>query len=60
MRDDREIDGILVGAGPMAMDYVPVLKILNQSFIVVGRGEESARVFKEETNLDVETGGIEK
>lgn len=51
---------VIVGAGYMAKEYAKVLKAQNRNFIVVGRGEESARKFTEETGVEVITGGIEK
>ena len=51
---------LLVGAGPMAIDYSKVLKQLDTEMIVVGRGEQSAKEFKKETGIDVSTGGLTK
>ena len=49
----------LIGAGPMAMAYAAVLKGLDADIRVIGRGESSAKSFKEKTGLDVRTGGLE-
>ena len=49
----------LIGAGGMAQDYVKVLDALNTSTTVIGRGEESAKKFKEDTGKEVETGGLQ-
>ena len=51
---------LLVGAGPMAIEYAKVLKDLNRNIVVVGRSERSARDFYEKTNIPVISGGIEK
>ena len=37
----------LIGASQMAVDYHEVLKDLNIPFIVIGRGDISAKVFRE-------------
>lgn len=50
---------LLVGAGYMAKEYAKVLLAQKKKFIVVGRGEESAKKFKEEIGIDVIKGGIE-
>lgn len=49
---------ILIGTGPMAIDYVKVLKALSKSFSVIGRGENSAKVFEEKTGIKPVIGGI--
>ena len=51
---------LLIGAGPMAISHAQVLKGMNLKFIVVGRGEQSAKSFQEETKINVITGGIDK
>ncbi len=51
---------LLVGAGPMAVEYAKVLKDLKLDFTVVGRGEESAKRFNETVGQAVIEGGIEK
>ncbi|MEE9379261.1 MAG: Gfo/Idh/MocA family oxidoreductase [Candidatus Lokiarchaeia archaeon] len=55
---DKEI--LLVGAGPMAISHAQLLQGMNLNFTVVGRGEQSAKLFQDETNIHVVTGGIEK
>lgn len=50
---------LLVGAGPMAIEYVKVLKALNVDPVVVGRGKESAAKFEAVSDIPVYTGGIE-
>ncbi len=44
----------------MAISHAQVLKGMNLKFIVVGRGEQSAKLFQEETKINVITGGIDK
>ena len=51
-------DVLLVGAGYMAKEYAKVLHGLKQSFVVVGRGEESAKKFEQETGEAVMRGGV--
>jgi predicted dehydrogenase len=51
---------LLVGAGPMSVDYSKVLKEFDYEVVVIGRGEISAAEFKKETGLDVVTGGLRK
>jgi len=51
---------LLVGAGPMAIDYAKVLTAQGHDFIVVGNSEESAKQFEESVNKNVVIGGIEK
>lgn len=51
-------DVLLIGAGNMAAEYAKVLDALNVSFICVGRGEASAKVFTEKTGHSVITGGL--
>jgi len=48
----------IVGAGLMAKDYCKVLQAINVDFVVVGRGSESAKVFFNETNIQVIEGGV--
>lgn len=49
---------LLVGAGYMAKEYAKVLHGLKKSFVVVGRGEESAKKFEQETGEAVVRGGL--
>ena len=49
----------LVGAGPMAIDHAKVMKKLGDEFIVIGRGEQSAKVFEEKTGIQPATGGVD-
>lgn len=51
---------LLVGAGPMAIEYAKVLRAIEVNFIVIGKGEENAKLLKEQTGIDVLTGGLEK
>lgn len=48
----------LIGTGPMAIDYAKVLKALNKTFTVIGRGEQSASNFQDTTGISCITGGI--
>lgn len=50
----------LIGASQMAVEYAKVLKDLGVGYIVIGRGENSARSFKEKTGVDVIIGGLNK
>lgn len=50
---------LLVGSGPMAIEYAKVLKALGITPLTVGRGEKSAEKFSAETGLPVQTGGID-
>jgi len=50
---------ILIGTGPMAVDYTRVLQAMNINFSVVGRGASSARSFKEKTGVNAYIGGVE-
>lgn len=50
----------LIGAGPMAVDYAKVLMALEVPFLTIGRGTNSASIFKEKTGRDVFTGGLQE
>lgn len=50
----------LIGSGYMAIEYAKVLKDLNVSFLTIGRGNESAKSFKEAIGADVITGGLDQ
>ncbi|MFX0059057.1 MAG: Gfo/Idh/MocA family protein [Candidatus Hodarchaeota archaeon] len=60
MKDLTEKNVLLIGAGPMAVDYDKVLRDMKISYKVVGRSQESANKFQNETKTNVITGGIEK
>lgn len=51
---------LLVGTGDMGYEYAKVLKSLQVNFITVGRGENSAKKFKEKTGILPFTGGAAK
>lgn len=51
---------LLVGAGPMAIEYAKVLQKLKKKFIIIGRGELSAQDFQQKTGLLPITGGLHK
>jgi predicted dehydrogenase len=50
---------LLVGAGPMAVQYAHVLKGLKKEFSVVGRSLESASGFENATGVSPTIGGLE-
>jgi len=50
---------ILVGCGPMAIEYAKVLKAQNQEFITVGNTKKGALNFEKDINEKVILGGIE-
>ena len=50
---------IIVGAGPMALDYAKVLKALNCEFITIGNSKNGAKNFEDKTGTKVILGGIE-
>lgn len=49
---------LLVGAGPMAIEYAKVLRHLDHRLVVVGRGAESARRFGEAAGVTAGTGPL--
>lgn len=49
---------LLIGTGPMAVDYAKVLGAQDRSFTVIGRSEESANVFSEKVGIKPITGGL--
>lgn len=51
---------LLVGTGPMAVDYAKILKTMTDKIVVVGRGKESAQLFEEKTGIPAFVGGVEK
>lgn len=50
---------LIVGAGPMALEYAKVLKSMNAEMVVVGRSAKSASQFEMETDIPVITGGLD-
>lgn len=60
MSDNLKQKVLLVGAGPMAVDYFNVLINLNCDVIVIGRGENSAEKFNEKTGCKPFVGGLTK
>lgn len=58
MKDSNLI--LIIGAGPMAIEYAKALKKLSTPFLVIGRGQRSATEFKKITGIEVITGGIDK
>jgi predicted dehydrogenase len=49
---------ILIGAGPMAVQYAVVLNAMNTEYEVIGRGPQSAKTFEEKTGKAVIQGGL--
>jgi len=50
----------LIGAGGMAQDYIKVLDDLKVTTTIIGRGEDSAKKFKQFTGREVELGGLQR
>jgi len=50
---------LLIGTGPMAMEYSKVLQAMSKEFIVIGRGAVSANVFNEKTSITPIIGGVD-
>ena len=50
---------LLIGTGPMAIEYSKVLQIMDKKFIVIGRGSKSAKIFEKKTGLTPELGGLD-
>ncbi len=50
---------VLLGAGPMAIDYAKVLTALGVDYVCTGRGEASAEAFYKATGKKVITGGLD-
>ena len=50
----------IIGAGGIAIEYAKVLKALGRDFIVIGRGETSARKFKDAIGVQPILGGLEE
>ncbi|MCM1719086.1 Gfo/Idh/MocA family protein [Bacteroides ovatus] len=48
----------IIGAGGIAEEYAKVLNAQEREFIVIGRGDKSAKFFKDHTGFDVITGGL--
>ena len=57
---ENKIDTILVGSGYMALEYAKVLDALNIKYEVIGRGENSAKSFKDNIGHTVQIGGHKK
>lgn len=49
---------LVVGAGPMAIEYAKVLLDLGKQPVVVGRGKQSAQAFREQTGVEAAAGGL--
>lgn len=50
----------ILGAGPMACEYAKVIQSMHIPFTVIGRSEQSARTFQEQTGINAISGGYEK
>ena len=50
---------MIIGAGPMAIEYAKVLKALKYDFIVVGNTKSGAKNFEDDIDIKVHLGGIE-
>lgn len=50
---------LLIGAGPMAVEYAKVLKGMDKRFVVIGRGAQSAAAFQEQTGIEAFVGGLD-
>lgn len=50
----------IVGTGPMAVEYVPILIDLGESFTVIGRGKGSADAFFAKTGIATKVGGLRR
>lgn len=50
----------IIGAGGIAIEYAKVLKALHQDFLVIGRGNVSAKKFEEITGIKPVLGGFEQ
>ena len=50
---------LLIGTGPMAVDYCKVCLALNIPLTVIGRGANSAKLFFEKTGIQAVIGGVE-
>lgn len=51
---------LLLGTGQMAYEYARILKVQGYNFIVIGRGQDSAKIFQKKTGIIPYTGGAEK
>lgn len=50
---------LLIGTGPMAIEYSKVLQTMDKKFIVIGRGSKSAKIFEQQTGIIPELGGLD-
>lgn len=49
----------IIGVGGIGQEYAKILTSLECEYVAIGRGEESAKKFQDETSHTVETGGLE-
>lgn len=50
---------LLIGTGPMAIEYTKILLAMNKEFVVVGRGSKSASLFECQTGITPVLGGLD-
>lgn len=50
---------LLIGSGPMSIEYAKILNAMEIDYTVVGRGKESAERFVQQTGVNVVTGGVD-
>lgn len=56
---NKETEIIIVGAGPMAIEYAKVLQAQNKNFVTIGNTKKSAVNFEENIKTNVVLGGVE-
>ena len=56
---NKETKIIIVGAGPMAIEYAKVLQAQNKNFVTIGNTKKSAVNFEENIKTNVVLGGVE-
>jgi len=50
----------LIGAGPMAQDYIKVIEALKTDFTVIGSGQDTAKQCEEATGCKVMIGVLKQ
>jgi predicted dehydrogenase len=50
---------MIIGSGPMAIEYTMVLKAMHVNPLVIGRSESSCQVFEKQTGIKAISGGLE-
>jgi len=51
---------VLLGTGPMAVEYSKILNAMHLPFKVIGRSDDSVKKFQETTGIDAIAGGYER